>query len=225
MNNKTLYAVIAVLVVVLAVETGYLLGKGRGFGKSEVSPAKVSREKSVSSDGGLISRRPRPSGLTFAGTGRDWSDWDPFAEMINMQRVMNRMFNDSFGRASRLDSSLGMKNISFDPAMDVRDMGDAYLVTIDIPGVDKDAVNINVASNSLTVSGERTVEREDRDEENGFYSSERSYGSFSRTIPLPEKIVTRQVTAEATDGVLVVKLPKESAGEDISGEGIEVTVE
>ena len=150
---------------------------------------------------------------------------DPFEEMSRMQRVMNRMFNDSFGRASRIDSGMfGNLRASFDPAIDVKEQEDSYIVIVDLPGVNKDTINISAQPNSVTISGERSVEKEEQDDTKGFYRAERSFGSFQRTIPLMERIVPTEVAAETAEGVLVIKLPKEKLSEERSDKGTKVEV-
>ena len=149
-----------------------------------------------------------------AHTGRSristWDSFDPFEEMSRMQRVMNRMFNDSVGRGARTGGTMfGTIGTSFDPAIDVKDQEGAYIIVVDLPGVDRDTIDINAQSNSVTISGERSIETEEQDDANGFYRSERSFGSFQRTIPLMERIIPSKVTAETTEGVLVIELPKE----------------
>lgn len=103
----------------------------------------------------------------------------------------------------------GVSEASFDPAIDVKEQDDSYIVIVDLPGVSKDTINISTHPNSVTISGERSFEKEQQDDSTGFYRAERSFGSFKRKIPLMERILPSQVTAETTEGVLVIKLPKE----------------
>jgi HSP20 family protein len=226
MNNKILIGVIVLLAVALILQTGYLIGKGRSGRQYKDQTEKISSIQDH--------RTPfvRQSGVkqgpvkTIPRTTDHWDAWDPFEEMSRMQRVMNRMFSDSFGRASRIDSDIfGGPGSSFDPAIDVKEQDDEYVVVVDLPGVNKDTINISAHPNSIVISGERSVEKEQQDETKGFYRAERSFGSFQRSIPLMERIVPDQVTAETSEGVLVIKLPKEVKNKEQTDKGTTVKVQ
>jgi HSP20 family protein len=79
-----------------------------------------------------------------------------------------------------------------------------FTVRVDLPGLKKDDVKVELTDNLLTVSGERQEEKEEKRE--GYYRSERSYGSFYRQIPLPEGSKTDTAKAEFTDGVLQITM-------------------
>jgi HSP20 family protein len=226
MNNKILIGIIAVLALALILQTGYLMGKGKAERKykdqiMQMSEIRDPRTPLVRQPG----TRRAPDRALSGGTDH-WDAWDPFEEMSRMRKVMNRMFSDSFGRASRIDSDLfGGLGVSFDPAIDVQEQNDAYIVIVDLPGVNKDTIDISAQPNSVTISGERSIERKQQDDTKGFYRAERSYGSFQRTIPLMERIIPSKVTAETAEGVLVIKLPKEVSSEEKTEEGTTVKVQ
>ena len=92
------------------------------------------------------------------------------------------------------------------PAMDLVEKDDAFVITADLPGMKMEDIDIQVAGNSVTVSGERNEEKE----ENGaaYHRVERRYGRFSRTMSLPCAVVPDECDARYTDGVLMVTLPK-----------------
>ncbi|MDD3088768.1 MAG: Hsp20/alpha crystallin family protein [Candidatus Omnitrophica bacterium] len=212
MKNKVLVAAVCVLSAALALETGYLIGKGRAE-RSEIKPAELGHP--VAPKRGLALPKQIQAVNPIPRARVSEKEWDPFEEMYRMQKVMNRMFNDSFGRGSRLGGDVsGGSWVSFDPAVDVKEQDDAYIVVVDLPGVDKDTINISAQPNSVTVSGERVVESEERDGTGGFYRSERSFGSFQRTIPLMKRVSPGLVTAETREGVLMIKLPKEKTSEN-----------
>lgn len=136
--------------------------------------------------------------------------WDPFAEMERMQEEMNRMFNESFRHASLAGGAGGiLPQAFFEPEIDFQDRGDHYLLTMDIPGMEKDKLNIDVADNVLTVSGERTSEAQNGDRQKGFYSMERRTGAFSRTIPLPPDASGEGLKAGYEKGELRIEIPKD----------------
>jgi HSP20 family protein len=91
------------------------------------------------------------------------------------------------------------------PQIEVFERGDQMVVRADLPGLKKEDVQINVEDDVLTLQGERKDEREEK--RDGYFHSERSYGSFYRSIPLPEGVDAEQVKANFKDGVLEVTMP------------------
>jgi HSP20 family protein len=226
MSNKILIGVVAAFAVALLVQTGYLIGKGNAERRYE---DKIDGMPKISDRGTPPVKQPNAGQdplRTHSRAADHREAWDPLEEMSRMQRVMNRMFSDSFGRASRIDSHMfGGLSTSFDPAIDVEEQDEAYIVVVDLPGVDKDTINISAQPNSLTISGERSIEKEQHDDTSGVYRAERSFGSFQRTIPLMARIVPNQVTAETSEGVLVIKLPKEEITEEQNDPGTTIKVQ
>jgi HSP20 family protein len=92
------------------------------------------------------------------------------------------------------------------PAMDLVEHEDHFLLRADLPGLTEDDVSIELNDGSLTVSGERKAEHDQR--ERGFYRLERQYGKFSRTLTLPDGIDGEQIKASFKNGVLEVQIPK-----------------
>jgi HSP20 family protein len=91
------------------------------------------------------------------------------------------------------------------PDVDVYQKDDQLIIKADLPGLRKEEVSVEIADDTVTIQGERKTERqEDRE---GYFRSERSYGSFCRVIPLPEGAMTDQAKANFHDGVLEVTLP------------------
>ena len=141
----------------------------------------------------------------------------PFALMQRMAEDMDRLFEQfglgrsTFGIAPLAGRALGRDLAArggrdvWQPQIEVFQRGDQLVVRADVPGLKKEDLNVEVDEGLLTVSGERRDEHEERRE--GFFSSERHYGSFHRSIPLPEGVDASQVQAAYTDGVLEVTLP------------------
>jgi HSP20 family protein len=92
------------------------------------------------------------------------------------------------------------------PQVDVFERGNNLVVRADLPGLDRDNIDVEVENDSLIIRGERRSENEDNQE--GYYRSERSYGSFYRAIPLPDGVDANACNATFKDGVLEVTLPK-----------------
>jgi Molecular chaperone (small heat shock protein) len=94
--------------------------------------------------------------------------------------------------------------MDFYPAVDLEEKDGNYVVTVDLPGMKKDEIKIDLADNVLSISGEKTRKHE---AEGGRYS-ERSYGKFMRTFTLPNTVDSEKINAQFEDGVLKVTLPK-----------------
>lgn len=91
-------------------------------------------------------------------------------------------------------------------AFDVRENGDAYVLSGDVPGIAEDAVELSVTGNQLHVSGQRSEEKYKEDDR--LHISERSYGAFARTFTLPDGVDSERIEANLERGVLTITLPK-----------------
>jgi HSP20 family protein len=94
------------------------------------------------------------------------------------------------------------------PQVEVRERGNNIVVRADLPGLSRDDVDVEIDDDNLIIRGERHNDWEDQNEQEGYYRSERSYGSFYRAIPLPEGVDPNACNASFKDGVLEVTLPK-----------------
>jgi len=131
--------------------------------------------------------------------------WEPVRELHTMQNEMNRLFNTFFDSPT---PNGGGQTVArrWIPAMDVVETEEHFVLRADLPGLSESDVNIEVEDNVLTVSGERKSEHEQRGE--GYYRVERSFGSFSRSLTLPEGINADSIQAKFENGVLEVRIPK-----------------
>ena len=130
--------------------------------------------------------------------------WDPFAELNELRTRFDRMF-DQFDERER----------SWTPAIDVvRDDGH-LVVRADIPGIKPEEVKIEVEDDILTVSGEHTESKEQKDK--NYVRRERRYGSFSRSMALPAGVDANEIKAQTHDGVVevTIPLPKEAKKETV----------
>ena len=118
-------------------------------------------------------------------------------------RHLNRDLNYFFGRFG-LEPFAGTETF-WAPALEVFEKGNELYVRVELPGLKKEDVTLEIADSELTIKGERKTEKEEKEE--GFYRSELNYGSFYRSIPLPEGIKIDLANATMKDGVLEVKLP------------------
>jgi len=126
---------------------------------------------------------------------------NPFAMM---QRDINRIF-DSFNRSWGLGAFPELTG-SFMPRLDVTEDAKSLTVTAELPGMSDKDIDISISSDTLTIRGEKKDEKEDNNK--NYYYSERSYGSFLRSIPLSQQIDTDKVSANFKKGVLTITLPK-----------------
>jgi HSP20 family protein len=92
------------------------------------------------------------------------------------------------------------------PAMDVTEDADGYKVTAELPGMDEKEIEVALTDETLTIKGEKKLEKEETDKD--YYLSERSYGAFRRSFALPENVDPDKVAASFAKGVLTVTLPK-----------------
>jgi len=125
--------------------------------------------------------------------------WRPF------HRLMRDFFNDlePFFKESR---SVWGESVDFHPGMDIKETDTEVKVMVDLPGMEKDAIEVSVEDGVLAVKGERKGEK--RTEENGYVHYERSFGRFERRIRLPEDVEEEKVTAEYKEGVLTITMPR-----------------
>jgi len=119
-----------------------------------------------------------------------------------MSSFMDRFMQDYF-RPSEGEDFAGS---TFAPAVDIKETPKEYLVTAEVPGIDKKDIHIEIADNLLTLKGERKFEKEQKEE--SYHRVERSYGSFTRSFSLPTKVKADAIEASFKDGVLTVKIPK-----------------
>lgn len=147
--------------------------------------------------------RKKESALARRGAGRD-----PFGLMRQMTTELDRLFDEGVFPTFAFPA-LGQRKaaeaVAWLPDIDVFEKDNRLVTKIDLPGMKKEDVAVEVADGQLSISGERKSEAEEKQE--GFYRCERQYGSFYRTIPLPEGVQFEDIKARFTDGVLEVSVP------------------
>lgn len=130
---------------------------------------------------------------------RGLSRWAPFRELAALQGQVDRLFGDSlFGEAFDRTSWL--------PAVDIVENDHEIALRADLPGVDPKGVDIQVENGRLTLRGERTYEKDVKEED--YRRVERTYGSFVRSFALPNSVDADKIQAEYRNGVLELRLPK-----------------
>lgn len=125
--------------------------------------------------------------------------YDPWNDFKALQKEINNLFD-----IDQFPSSTGLFDRSVSPAMDVTEDTNEYTVTCELPGLDQNEIDVSVASNVLTIKGEKK-----REEKKGKYYKRESWsGTFQRTLPLPSQIDGDKIKAELKDGMLTIVLPK-----------------
>jgi HSP20 family protein len=131
--------------------------------------------------------------------------WQPFREFATLQDRMNRLFRESFNDTGREEA---LTTSSFAPAVDVYEDEHKVTLKIEVPGIDEKDIDVRVENNTLSVHGERKIEKEEKEE--NYRRVERQYGSFTRTFNLPTTVDTNNVAANYDKGVLKITLPKKA---------------
>lgn len=130
--------------------------------------------------------------------------WNPLQDLMLLQDRMNRLFEDATQRRARQESDASdeFERADWTPASDIYETESGYLVAIDLPGVNREALEIDLNDNRLIVRGNRVVEESSKNR------SERPTGKFLRAFTVPASVDQGQIGAEYKDGVLHVRLPK-----------------
>ncbi len=132
--------------------------------------------------------------------------WEPVRELHTMQNEMNRLFSTFFDSPTPSNGRGRAVARRWVPAMDVVQTDEHFVLRADLPGLSENDVQIEVEDNVLTISGERKSEHEQKSQ--GYYRLERSFGSFSRSLTLPEGVEAYAIHASFDSGVLEVRIPK-----------------
>lgn len=162
-----------------------------------------SRDKAVAQSAGQAVAPAQRSGQDL-GLSRPFGR-GPFSLMRRMSEDMDRLFEEFFGRSFPSESTDWTQPSGWWPAMEMLRTDGEVVIRADLPGVRNDDVTLEVDENTLVLRGERRHEQESHD--GGVQRSERSYGSFCRSIPLPEGANVDQAKAEFRNGVLEIRVP------------------
>ena len=125
--------------------------------------------------------------------------WEPFRELATLQTEMSRLMNG-------LLEGNGRTMQSWVPPVDVWETDDEIVYAFDLPGIPEDRISVELHDDTLTVTGER--EHQDERSEDGFYRYERRFGSFSRTLGVPQGVSDDAIKADYKNGVLEIRVAK-----------------
>jgi len=130
--------------------------------------------------------------------------WDPFRDLMTLRERMNRLFEDAFSSARGEERDI--ISSSWAPAVDIYEDENQLVVTAEVPGIDEKDIEIKVEDSTLSIQGERKMEKETKEE--NYHRIERAYGSFYRSFTLPNYIDQDKIQAEHQNGILKITLPK-----------------
>jgi HSP20 family protein len=133
------------------------------------------------------------------------AQWNPLHDLVTLQDRMNRLFEDATQRrASEADPNDELERADWYPAADVYENDGAFMVAVDLPGIDRTRLDISIdGDNRLTIKGERTAR------ESTQHRGECPSGKFLRTFSVPVSVDQKDIRANYKDGVLEVRLPKQ----------------
>ena len=128
--------------------------------------------------------------------------WDPFRDLVTREK-MNRIFEEAFiSRGEEKD----MVASTWTPSVDIYENENELVLSAEAPGIEDKDIEIKIENNTLSIQGERKIEKETKEE--NYHRIERSYGSFYRSFTLPTNINQDNIKAEYDNGVLRISMPK-----------------
>jgi HSP20 family protein len=130
------------------------------------------------------------------------AQWNPLNDLVSLQDRMNRLFEDASQRRGQADSSGEVEGADWYPAADVHENDTAYIVAVDVPGIDRATLDISVDDDMLAIRGNKPGL------ETTQHRAERPKGKFLRTFSVPGSVDQKEIKADYKDGVLQVHLPK-----------------
>lgn len=130
--------------------------------------------------------------------------WDPFRDLMTLQERMNRLFQDTLSTGRGSDELLTTGG--FVPAVDIYEDEGKIALKVEVPGISENDIDVRLENSTLTISGKREFEKEEKEE--NFHRIERRYGSFTRSFTLPNTVDPEQVNASYENGVLRIELAK-----------------
>jgi HSP20 family protein len=130
--------------------------------------------------------------------------WDPAREFTALQNRMNRLFGETFGPP--MGQSEQSAPGTWSPAVDIYETEAEIVLKVEVPGIPREQVNVEVDDGTLHLRGERKIEKDVKEE--SYHRVERVYGTFHRSFALPDSVDADKVRAELRDGVLEIRLGK-----------------
>ncbi|MEH2148881.1 Hsp20/alpha crystallin family protein [Nostoc sp.] len=132
--------------------------------------------------------------------------WEPFREMEILRRQMDQLFSDLTVAEHGNSEISPSPRTAWVPAVELSDNGSELLLKVEIPGVERQDLDVQVTQDAVSIAGEHRYKK--HSESNAKVHSEFRYGKFTRIIPLPTKVQNQKVKADLKDGILILTLPK-----------------
>src|SRR5262249_48243714 len=179
--------------------------------RSCMAESKTNRSESSREPGQAVSRREHEQGSMQRRPGSVWLS-NPFEVMDRMTEEMDRVFDRVFGDYGAPRRSWLTRRPfhrlegegQWAPRLEAFQQGDRFIVRADLPGLKKDDVRVELTENAITIQGDRREEHQE--EREGYYHTEREYGQFYRTVPLPEGVIPETAQASFKNGVLEITM-------------------
>lgn len=129
--------------------------------------------------------------------------WDPFRDLITLREKMNRLFEDTFAvRGEEKD----LMASTWTPSVDIYETENDVVLTAEIPGIEDKDIEIKIEDSTLSIKGERKLEKETKEE--NYHRIERAYGTFYRSFTIPHNVDQDKIQAEHENGVLKITMPR-----------------
>ena len=129
--------------------------------------------------------------------------WDPFRDLMSIQNELNRLFGRTYGGSGE---GAGTTSGAWVPPLDIYETEDRFVVTVELPGVAAESVDVSIEDSTLTIRGERSFYSDVPEE--AFHRVERRYGPFGRSLTLPQTADPARIEAGFDRGVLTIEVPK-----------------
>ncbi len=231
-STKTtlLFTLISALVIVVGLQAWYMAGMKQQLddlsNRTPEQPATTQKaEKQIESAESLVQppqqpahppamkqpdwQGPSPFDDSWLTQPFDAQSWDPYQEIERMQREMDQMFNEAFGRFNRSPDFRHLyKDRAVTPDIDLSDEGDKYIAMVNLPGTQESDLSVKLENQVLTISGRLNYEEQNTDSYGNTVFRERRSGTFNRSVTLPEPVKESGMQTELVDGVLKITIPK-----------------
>ena len=145
--------------------------------------------------------------------------WNPLQDLMLLQDRMNRLFEDATERRARASDSDEIETADWHPAADVYDTESGYIIAVDLPGIERSALDIDLDDEKLVIRGSRTISQAAREKAK---PAVRPHGRFRRSFTVPGNVAQDGIQAEYKNGVLEVRLPKRN---EPKGQRIQIKVQ
>jgi len=204
------HVIIALLVAVVLLQAGALIHQGKRQVVAKEAQGTVALPQAAMP---VVRSRTHPAA---ARVPQGFANEDPWAAFDQMSQRMNGLMQHAFTFGSPLFQNMPQSaGFDFTPAVDLEETKDAYIVKSDLPGLEKDKIDLTVKENVLTIEGVRETTNKTEDQKSGYYAQERSYGSFARSLSLPGPVDESKIVADYKNGVLTITLPKAPGQKDV----------